>query len=173
MTKTRWMAIGLVFAWLFLANATCESSRQGEELKASYRVARFRLVECQDMGAEMLEPGRVEQGFHRVDEIEDALDRRQWSRAQEAIVQLEGIVDLLSHRMKVWDKDKDGLSNYAEFVLYGTSWNSVDSDGDGYLDGSEIFRYQTDPLDHCAVPVNVPSETRVKRRCPAVEAVRP
>jgi len=32
-------------------------------------------------------------------------------------------------------------------MLYGTSWSDPDTDGDGYLDGTEVLVSETDPLD--------------------------
>ena len=43
------------------------------------------------------------------------------------------------------DTDKDTLPDYLE-VLYLTDLNNADTDGDGLLDGIEIYRTYTDPL---------------------------
>ena len=42
------------------------------------------------------------------------------------------------------DGDKDGLSNYDEFITYGTRSDNNDTDSDGLLDGWEI-KYGFDP----------------------------
>jgi len=44
------------------------------------------------------------------------------------------------------DNDADGLSNYAEYHVYGTNLSDPDTDGDGLSDGDEILVHQTDPL---------------------------
>lgn len=44
------------------------------------------------------------------------------------------------------DQDGDGLPDWDEFHLYGTSPNSTDSDGDGISDDQEIEVYGSDPL---------------------------
>ena len=44
------------------------------------------------------------------------------------------------------DKDNDGLSNFEEFSM-GTSPIDSDSDGDGYNDYDEYYKYDTDPTD--------------------------
>ncbi|NIW97951.1 MAG: hypothetical protein GWN13_06855, partial [Phycisphaerae bacterium] len=64
--------------------------------------------------------------------------RGSWSQADKAIVQMQQNVAQMLERLKEWDPDQDGLSNYAELMLYGTSWSDSDSDGDGYFDGSEV-----------------------------------
>ncbi len=124
------------------------------------------------MGAGSLDPDTIEEAMRLSEDIEEMLAEGSWFRADEAIAQLEQIVALLLTKMKDRDPDGDGLSNYAEFMLYGTSWSDPDSDGDGYLDGSEIFRYETDPLDYCGVPIDVPPETVARRSCPALNTLR-
>jgi hypothetical protein len=166
------MVVGLLMLWLPVANATGDEGKSREELTASYRLARFQLTECQAMGAGERYSEPLEKGLHLSETIEEHLAKGRWDRAKTEISQLEEIVKLLTRRMKGWDSDEDGLSNYAEYILYGTSWSSKDSDGDGYLDGSEILRYETDPLDHCALPIDVPRETQVVRSCAALEALR-
>ena len=166
------MLVSFALSWLLLASVTCHTRGRREGLINSYRLVRFNLLECRDMGAGRLDPDSLEKAMSLNDEIQEALDREHWSRAERAIAQLHGTVDLLVERMKGWDADGDGLSNYAEFMLYGTSWSTGDSDGDGFFDGSEILLYETNPLDWCAVPRDVPVETPVQRRCPALEELR-
>jgi hypothetical protein len=166
------MLLGLPLLWLILANATCDSRRGQEDLVNSYEVVRFHLSDCRDMGADSLDPVSLEEAMRLSEEIGGMLDKGNWTRASEAIAQLEQTVGLLLYQMKSWDPDGDGLSNYAEYMLYGTSWAEGDTDGDGYFDGSEILRYQTDPLDHCGAPIGSPLETAVQRYCPALEKLR-
>jgi len=166
------MLLGLPLLWLVLANATCESRRGQEDLVNSYEVVRFHLSECRDMGAESLDPVSLEQGMRLSEEIGAMLDKGNWNQASETIAQLEQTVELLLDQLKSWDPDQDGLSNYAEYMLYGTSWAESDTDGDGYFDGSEILHFETDPLDHCGVPIGLPLETAVQRYCPALEKMR-
>lgn len=163
------MLVGLALLWLVVANATCGTNRKQGDLVDSYKLARFSLEECRDMGAGSFDPVTLEKGEGLSEQVEEMLAEGSWARADRAITELEQIVALLLDQMKNWDPDADGLSNYAEFMMYGTSWSDSDSDGDGYLDGSEILRYETDPLDHCGVPVDVDAETEVQRRCPALE----
>ena len=163
---------GLALLWLVVANATCDSKRGQGDLVNSYQVVRFHLSECQDMGAGSLDPVGLEEATRLSDEIEGMLDKESWTQVAEAIAQLERNVGMILDQMKNWDPDEDGLSNYAEYMLYGTSWEEGDTDGDGYFDGSEILRYQTDPLDHCGVPLGIPLETGVQRDCPALEQFR-
>lgn len=166
------MLLGLPLLWLVLANATCDSRRGQEDLAYSYEVVRFHLSECRDMGADSLDPVSLKEAMRLSEEIDGMLDEGNWTQASEAIAQLEQTVGLLLDQMKSWDPDEDGLSNYAEYMLYGTSWAEGDTDGDGYFDGSEILRYQTDPLDHCGVPLGIPLETAIQRDCPALEKLR-
>jgi hypothetical protein len=166
------MLLGLPLLWIVLANATCHNRRGQEDLVNSFEVVRFHLSECREMGADSLDPVSLNEAMRLSEEIGEMLDKENWTQASEAIAQLEQTVGLLLDQMKSWDPDEDGLSNYAEYMLYGTSWAEGDSDGDGYFDGSEILRYQTDPLDHCGVPIGLPLETAVQRYCPALEKLR-
>ncbi|MCG6915937.1 MAG: hypothetical protein LJE89_00185 [Deltaproteobacteria bacterium] len=172
MKKITLLLLGLPLLWLVLANATCQSRRGQEDLLNSYEMVRFHLSECRDMGAESLDPVSLEQAVHDSEEIGAMLDKGNWTEASEAMAQLEQTVGLLLDQLKSWDPDEDGLSNYAEYMLYGTSWAESDTDGDGYFDGSEILHFETDPLDYCGVPIGLPPETAVQRYCPALEKMR-
>lgn len=164
--------VGLALLWLVVANATCDADRNRADLLSSYQLAQFYLHECQAMGAESLDPETVANAMRLNEEIEKMLESGNWSEASESIDQMEQIVTLLLDGLQNWDPDGDGLSNYAEYMLYGTSWSDVDSDGDGFFDGSEVLLYQTDPLDHCAVPIGEPIETMIQRDCPLLERLR-
>jgi hypothetical protein len=164
--------LGLPLLWLVLANATCHNRRGQEDLVNSYEVVRFHLSECRNMGADSLDPVGLEEAMRLTEEVGGMLDKGNWTQASEAIAQLEQTVGFLLEQMKSWDPDEDGLSNYAEYMLYGTSWAEGDTDGDGYFDGSEILHFETDPLDHCGVPIGFPLETTVQRDCPALETLR-
>jgi hypothetical protein len=164
--------VGLALLWLLVANATCDTNRNRADLLSSYELARFHLQECQAMGADSLDPEGVANAMRLNEEIEKMLESGNWSGASESIHQMEQIVTILLDGLKNWDPDGDDLSNYAEFMLYGTSWSEADSDGDGYFDGSEILIYQTDPLDYCAVPIGEPIETTIQRGCPLLERLR-
>lgn len=48
--------------------------------------------------------------------------------------------------LKYIDTDGDGISDYDEIFIYGTSPYLADTDGDGISDYDEIFVYGTDPL---------------------------
>ena len=173
MAKQRMLRlVGLALLWLVVANATCDTDRNRADRLSSYQLAQFHLNECQAMGAESLNPETVANAMRLNAEIEQMLESGNWSEANESIDQKEQMVTLLLDELKNWDPDGDGLSNYAEFMLYGTSWSEVDSDGDGYIDGSEVLLYQTDPLDHCAVPIGEPIETMIQRGCPPLERLR-
>lgn len=165
-------SVGLALLWLVVANATCSTDRGQANLLSSYQLARFRLDECQAMGAVSLDPESVTTAMRLNEEVEKMLESGNWSEAGESIDQMEQIVTLLLDELKNWDPDGDDLSNYAEFMLYGTSWSDADSDGDGYFDGSEVLLYQTDPLDYCAVPIGEPIETMIQRGCPLLERLR-
>jgi hypothetical protein len=162
----------LTVLWLAVANATCERRNGRDDLINLYSLARFRLDECREMGVASLDPVGLQKAVLLREEIADYLETARWEQAEGLIDQLEHTVSQLLEQMKDWDPDNDGLSNYAEFILYGTSWADRDTDGDGYLDGSEILRFQTDPLDHCGVPLGAPLETEVLRDCPVLEKLR-
>ena len=166
------MLLGLALLWLAVANGTCDGKRRQQELINSYQLARFELAECEDMGSDQLDPDSLEKAARLSEEVDEMLTRQKWSRASETMPRLQQVVALLVDQLKVWDPDGDGLSNYAEFMLYGTSWTDSDSDGDGFLDGSEILRYGTDPLDYCAVPLDVVSETTAQLSCPALKELK-
>ena len=170
--KRTLILLGLPLLWLVLANATCNNRRGHEDLVNSYEVVRFHLSECRNMGADSLDPVGLEEAMRLSEEAGEMLDKGNWPQASKAIVQLEQTVGFLLEQMKSWDPDEDGLSNYAEYMLYGTSWAEGDTDGDGYFDGSEILHFETDPLDHCGVPIGFPLETAVQRECPALEKLR-
>jgi hypothetical protein len=165
-------SVGLVLLWLVVANATCDTNRNRADLLSSYQLARFHLNECQAMAAGSLDPEGVAHAMRLSEEIDKMLESGNWAEASETIAQMEQIVNLLLDGLKNWDPDGDDLSNYAEFMLYGTSWSEADSDGDGYFDGSEVLLYQTDPLDYCAVPIGEPIETTIQRGCPLLERLR-
>ena len=170
MVKQRILRLmGLAILWLVVANATCDTDRNRADLLSSYQLAQFQLNECQAMGAESLDPETVANAMRLNEEIEKMLESGNWSEASESIDQMEQMVTLLLEGLQNWDPDGDNLSNYAEYMLYGTSWSDVDSDGDGYFDGSEVLFYQTDPLDHCAVPKGEPLETMIQRSCPLLK----
>jgi hypothetical protein len=166
------MLLGIALLWFVLANATCESRRGQEDLINSYEVVQFHLSECREMGADRLDPVGLEEAVRLSEEAGRMLEQRDWTQANEVIAQLEQAVGLLLEQLKSWDPDEDGLSNYAEYMLYGTSWEESDTDGDGYFDGSEILQHQTDPLDHCGVPIGLPLETGVQSYCPALDKLR-
>lgn len=52
------------------------------------------------------------------------------------------------------DTEDDGLTNYQEIVLYGTDPTLSDTDGDGFLDGYEVFTGKL-PLDPQSKPALV------------------
>jgi hypothetical protein len=170
--KQIFMVVSLALLWLVFANATCDINRSQEDLNNSYQLVRFHLNECQEMGASSLDPDTLEKAIRLDAEVEEMLAEGNWRGADEAIAQMEQTVTQLLKRMRNSDSDGDGLSNYAEFMLYGTSWIDRDSDGDGYLDGSEILYHQTDPLDYCGVPKDVPPEMPAQNSCPALEKLR-
>ena len=58
-----------------------------------------------------------------------------WSEEQ-TVEETDVVGDLLE--MQNMDTDKDGLSDYDEMYLYGTSPYLADTDSDGYLDKQEI-----------------------------------
>ena len=46
----------------------------------------------------------------------------------------------------ITDTDNDGLSDFAEYHIFGTSVTIADTDGDLLIDGLEILTYSSDPL---------------------------
>lgn len=46
----------------------------------------------------------------------------------------------------ITDTDNDGLSDFAEYHLFGTNVTMADTDGDLLIDGLEILTYSSDPL---------------------------
>jgi hypothetical protein len=172
LSQRKLILLGLPLLWLVLANATCNNRLGHEDLLDSYEMLFFQLSECRDMGADSLDPLGLEKAVRLSEEVSGMLDRGNWTQANKAIAQLDQTLGSLLDELKSWDPDEDGLSNYAEYMLYGTSWAEADTDGDGYLDGSEILHFETDPLDECGVPIGVPAETAVQRKCPALEKLR-
>jgi hypothetical protein len=166
---------GLVLAatcvLVMLAGTTCTLPQRRKELADSYRLARYRLEQCRKMGAGELDPERMESATSLNTETEAMLTARNWYSAGRDLASLEDVLAVLMARLKEWDPDGDGLSTYAEFMLYDTSWSDADTDGDGYLDGSEVLVYQTDPLDPCSVPMGIPPERARTKACPALEEV--
>jgi hypothetical protein len=124
------------------------------------------------MGVDSLDPVSFEEAEHLSEEAGGLLLEGNSTKASKAIAQMEKTLGVLLDEMKSWDPDEDGLSNYAEYMLFGTSWEEADTDGDGYLDGSEVLHYETDPLDYCSVPIGSPLETAVQHSCPALEKLR-
>jgi len=154
---------------LVVAMTTCTLPETRKNITDSYRLARFRLEQCRRMGAGELDRQRMEWADHLSAETQAMVAAERWRGAQESLTQLEETLARLMERLKAWDPDGDGLSTYAEFMLYGTSWSDADTDGDGYLDGTEVLVYETDPLDPCAFPVGVQPEQARTRPCPSLE----
>jgi len=92
---------------------------------------------------------------------------------QGSLTHLEETLTRLLERLKTWDPDGDGLSTYAEFLLYGTSWSDPDTDGDGYLDGTECWSMK--PILSIPVPSRSGSsrERRGPGSAPALEESSP
>jgi Bacterial TSP3 repeat len=157
---------------LALTTTTCTLPETRKTITNSYRLARFRLEQCHRMGADEIERERMELADRLSAETEAMVAAERWRAAQGSLTHLEETLARLLERSKTWDPDGDGLSTYAEFVLYGTSWSDPDTDGDGYLDGTEVLVYETDPLDPCAVPIGVQPEKARTRPCPCLERVQ-
>lgn len=121
------------------------------------------------MGADELEREQMEFANRLSAETEAMVAAERWRAAKGSLTHLEETLARLLDRLKTWDPDGDGLSTYAEFVLYGTSWSDPDTDGDGYLDGTEVLVYETDPLDPCAVPLGCQPEKARARPCPLLK----
>lgn len=172
MRPRKLILLGLPLLWLVLANASCHNRRSHEGLANSYELLLFHLSECRHMGVDSLDPVSLEEAERLSEEVGVFLDEGNWTEASKAIDQLKQDLGVLLDEMKNWDPDEDGLSNYAEYMLFGTSWAEADTDGDGYFDGSEVLQFETDPLDYCSVPIGFPLETAVQHNCPALEKLR-
>jgi hypothetical protein len=161
----------LILAVLSLAvtNTSCTLPETQKTVTNSYRLARYHLEQCRKMGAGELDPEQMERANRLSAEAEAMVAAERWGAAKGSLSHLEETLAPLLERLKAWDPDGDGLSTYAEFMLYGTSWSDPDTDGDGYLDGTEVLVYETDPLDPCAVPVGIEPERARTQPCPALE----
>lgn len=53
--------------------------------------------------------------------------------------ELKTIRETRARNPKIFDTDKDGLTDYEESGVWKTDANNSDSDGDGYVDGAELF----------------------------------
>jgi len=157
---------------LVVTTTTCTLPETRKTITNSYRLARFRLEQCRRMGARELDHEQIEFADRLSAETEAMVAAERWTAAKGSLTHLEETLARLLDRLKTWDPDGDGLSTYAEFMLYGTSWSDPDTDGDGYLDGTEVLVYETDPLDPCAFPVGVQPEKARTRPCPSLERVQ-
>jgi hypothetical protein len=165
----------VVVAVLLLVGATttCTLPETRRTVTNSYRLARFRLEQCRRMGADELDREQLEFADRLNAETGAMVAGERWGAATGPLARLEDTVARLLDRLKTWDPDGDGLSTYAEFMLYDTDWSNPDTDGDGYLDGTEVLVYETDPLDPCAFPVGVQPEKARTRPCPSLEGIGP
>ncbi|HVO84848.1 MAG TPA: thrombospondin type 3 repeat-containing protein [Syntrophobacteria bacterium] len=171
--QLRLFGLLIVAASFVVTTTTCTLPETRKNLANSYRLARFRLEQCRRMGASELDREQMELAERLSAETEMMIAAERWRAAQGPLTHLEETVARLLDRLKTWDPDGDGLSTYAEFMLYGTSWSDPDTDGDGYLDGTEVLIYGTDPLDPCAFPVGVQPEKARTRACPSLEGGEP
>ncbi|MDZ7755657.1 OmpA family protein [Rhodohalobacter sp.] len=60
---------------------------------------------------------------------------------------LEYLMSLSDEELMERDSDGDGLSDYDEIYVYGTSPLNADTDDDGLTDNDEVNTYGTDPLN--------------------------
>ncbi len=157
---------------LVVTTTTCTLPETRKTITSSYRLARFRLEQCHRMGANELDHEQLEFADRLSEETEVMVAAERWRAAKGPLTRLEETLARLLDRLKAWDPDGDGLSTYAEFMLYSTSWSDPDTDGDGYFDGTEVLVYETDPLDPCAFPVGVQPEKPRTRSCPALESLQ-
>lgn len=74
-----------------------------------------------------------------------SLQRTITNPASRVLVQRQEVVDRISaqiyeedKRLRTQDTDRDGLTDYQELTVYGTSPYLVDSDSDGFADSEEI-----------------------------------
>jgi hypothetical protein len=168
-------ALKVVVAVLLLVGATttCTLPETRKSITDSYRLARFRLEQCRRMGADELDRDQLESAGRLSAETGAMVAAERWRAATGPLARLQETLARFLDRLKTWDPDGDGLSTYAEFMLYGTSWSDPDTDGDGYLDGTEVLVYETDPLDPCAIPIGVQPEKARTRPCPSLERIEP
>ena len=73
------------------------------------------------------------------------------------------------------DPDGDGLTNYEEFLVYGTDPNDADSDRDGFSDGLEVSK-GSDPADPGSIPateapLRIPMNLSIVNLGPAQDAL--
>ena len=70
------MLVGMALLWLVVANATCGTNRKQGDLVDSYKLVRFSLEECKDMGADSFDPITLEQGVRLSEQIEAMMAER-------------------------------------------------------------------------------------------------
>ena len=64
---------------------------------------------------------------------------------QQMALVASSVLQQMSDQNRPIDSDQDGIYNFAE-ARYGTNPNLGDTDGDGILDGAEVFSYGSSPL---------------------------
>lgn len=169
--RLRLLELVVAVVSLVVTTTTCTLPETRKTITNSYRLARFRLEQCHRMGADELDREQTEVADRLSAETEAMVAAERWGAAKGTLTRLEETLARLLNQLKTWDPDGDGLSTYAEFMLYGTSWSDPDTDGDGYLDGTEVLIYETDPLDPCSFPVGVEPEKARARPCPSLDRI--
>jgi hypothetical protein len=86
-------------------------------------------------------------------------------RVEEDVVRIEKVVSERTALKAETDSDKDGITDYDELALYNTDPYIADTDGDGFVDGSEILKgyNPTDAASEVAVVYESPKEAGVVR----------